>query len=224
MRPPLSELTFDADTHRYAYHGTPLLGVTGVLVAAGLIDTTFFTENGRTEGDYLHRALALDHEDALDEPTLDLALVPYVAGWRWLKAELGLTPLLWECPVCDPVAGYAGMFDLVAIAEDRTGAHVLWLLDYKRRKPGPAADLQLAAYRRAIVRMPEPDRADPGELAAWKLIRRPETFIRRGIVTWAANGRPSLNPCDMRTAARDEHRFLAALEVVKCKQEWGLLT
>lgn len=214
-------LTFDADAHRYRFDGTPMPGVTSIIAAAGLAPSQWFTDSARTEGSYLHDAIALDHEGALDDATLDPLLRPYVDGWRWLKRELHLFPLLWEFGVCDPHAGYAGTLDLVAVLAPPTGPIEYWLIDLKRREPSIGAALQTAAYRRALVRGPLPTEAKLADLV--EAIRG--RMLRRGIVTWDATSlRPKLLPFDIRHSARDETRFCAALEVYRMKQEAGYLS
>lgn len=218
----LSRLTFNSDAHRYRYDGQPMVGVSEVLKGAGLVDTRFFTDEARLQGTYIHAALALDHEGALDDGALDPALVPYVAGWRWLKREMHLTPLLWETAICDPAVGYAGTFDLVAVRRVSPLADPeYWLIDFKRSAPPMSAAIQTAAYRRAIVWMPEPDAA-ADLLPVWREVRG--QVIRRAIVTWDGETcRPMWMPFEMRHSARDEQRWLAALEIYRCKQEMGLL-
>lgn len=228
MRHAVDGLSFDADAHRYAIHGVPVPGVTSIIAAAGLAPGDWYTEQARVEGQYLHEAIALDHEGALDEDTLDPLLRPYLEGWRTLRREIGLVPLLWEFGVCDPVAGYAGTLDLVAIRDVTANGFVghaylgpeYWLIDLKRRKPSMGAALQTAAYRRALARGPMP--TDARQAAVLTAIAG--KTIRRGIVTWDARLHARLIPYDLRHAARDETRFLACLEVYKARQEAGYLS
>jgi hypothetical protein len=176
-----------------------------VLHAAGLVDVSFVPEEARLEGEYIHRALALEHDGDLDDESLSPRLRDYVEAYRRLARELRLEPQRWETAVADLSVGYAGTFDLVAsIGPD------LWILDYKRTEPTFVAGIQLSAYRRALVPLYTPQQ-----------IAR----MRRGVITWTTDGLEArLIPYPIQTNFLHEGRFLAALEIFRCRMELGLLT
>lgn len=186
-------LTFDADIHAYHLNGVRLPSVTQVLFEAGLVDTAWYTDEARLRGTYVHAALALDHEGELDDDTLDPALAPYVTAWREYKRDAAIQVLSYEQPVCDPERGYAGTYDV--IVTDATVMPPL-LIDVKSGEPEPWAELQTAAYARAVKATDLP------------VLRRAALWLRD-------DGTYRLI---RHTDRNDERLFLACLEIVQWKR------
>jgi len=185
-----TRLAFDAEQHVYRLGDRPLPAVTAILSATGIADFTgpWFTEDIRDRGTYVHQAVALEVEGALDEEALDPALLPYLEGWRAFLAETGCEIEHWERPVCDPVLGYAGTLDGIVrgLTPRRT------LIDIKLGLYASAGP-QTAAYRRLALNF----YAHP-------------VAMDRAVVELVGDGRYRLHPL---TYPGDEPLFLAALRI-----------
>lgn len=80
---------FDAEAHVYTIDGIgPVVSVTQAIHAAGLIDTTRYTDTGRDRGTLVHLMTELHDTDDLDIESLDPALVPYWEAYRRFLSEL----------------------------------------------------------------------------------------------------------------------------------------
>lgn len=189
-------LTFDVASHRYALDGRVLPSVTQILGDVFYNPAAeWATEENRLRGHYVHAAIALDHEGALDEATVDYRLFPYIEAWRTFKREADFRPLAWEQPVYDAQRGYAGTYDVIG----QLGDNPLFppvLVDYKSGQPPHYTPLQTAAY----ARVAKGDR--------WPTLRRAGLWLR-------PDGTYRL---DMHTDRADERTFLSALEVFQWKQ------
>jgi len=189
-------LTFDDSSHTYTLDGAVLPSVTQVLNDIFYTPgAEWFTEEARLRGSYVHAAIALDHEGALDDDTLDPALAPYVAAWRAFKRESDFRPLAWEQAVCDPARGYAGTYDVIGQMGDNPLVPPV-LIDYKTGTPPPYAALQTGAY----ARIAKSDR--------WPTLRRAELWLR-------PDGTYRFT---LHTDRADERVFLSALEVFSWKK------
>jgi len=127
----------DRSTHTY----TPNLpSVTGILKAVGLIDTAFFTEEGRERGTAVHLACEYLDQGDLDESTIDPQIVGYLDAYKKFKAASGWQFEWIEVPVTDKAHTYAGMFDRALSSRPRK------LLDIKTGAHQPWHSVQSAAY------------------------------------------------------------------------------
>src|SRR5579872_2305102 len=110
MPPDVSGVHFDPVSHRFWSGQRELLGVTHVLRAAGLIDTTGFTTEARLRGSAVHRLThARDRGDAI--ASVDPELAPYLEAY---DAFVQTARPVWhaiEEPVPDLRLGYAGIPD-----------------------------------------------------------------------------------------------------------------
>ena len=98
-------------------------------------------------GSHVHLACHLANMGTLDELRLDLALVPYVQGWRKFLADTGAIVVDSERRVWHPRHKYAGQLD--AIIEWHAGRH---LVDIKSSARVPrSVGAQTAGYREAYV-------------------------------------------------------------------------
>jgi len=104
---------FTEDGHKYTLNGVTLPSVTGILLAEGFIDASFYTEHGRTRGTYVHTARHLDDAGELDESTVDPVIAPYLAAWRAFKRESGFIIEKSEVPMASSLYLYGGKPDLV---------------------------------------------------------------------------------------------------------------
>ena len=123
--------------------------VTEILQGAGLIDTTWFTDEGCLRGTAVHAACHYLDEGDLDEDSLDPALRGYVEAYKKYWQDIGPlgngvgNPHKWEwieCPKQDPLGLYRGTPDRIAVVRPRE----LW--DIKTGGALRWHPIQLAAY------------------------------------------------------------------------------
>jgi len=143
-------LRLDELTHRAFLGNRELVRVTTALEEAGLIDTTWFTAESRTRGQYLHDAIKLHHEGDLAEDALDPALLPFWVGYVAFLVESKFQIASAERPVYDATHGYAGRYDLLGLFPDLPDT-ALDLIDVKTGKAPGWVKLQTAGYRRCLV-------------------------------------------------------------------------
>lgn len=144
------QLQFDAALHRYTLDGRELPSVTTILREAGLIDGSFWTDEARLRGEYLHAAIALHNEGDLDINALDPKLVPYFRGYERFLEETRVEVEHTERRVCDEGLGYAGTLDLIVAWMTESGERVArrGLVDVKTGSVPPSVGPQTAAYLR----------------------------------------------------------------------------
>jgi hypothetical protein len=113
-------IQFDEAAHLYTVAGVERPSVTQILKDAGLIDTTWYTDEARERGRAVHFATQFLDEDDLDWDTVLPQYRGYVAAWERFKAESHFIisrdsdgKLLIEYLLFQPVSGYCGMLDRV---------------------------------------------------------------------------------------------------------------
>jgi hypothetical protein len=143
-------LRLDELTHRAFLGSRELVRVTTALEEAGLIDTTWFTEESRIRGQYLHDAIKLHHEHDLAEDTIDPVVLPFWAGYLDFLAESRFVIASAEQAVHDATQGYAGRYDLLGTFPDLPDT-ALDLIDVKTGKAPAWVKLQTALYRRCLI-------------------------------------------------------------------------
>jgi hypothetical protein len=149
-------IEFKEEDHSYWVSGRRLPSVTQILKRAGIVDTRWYTEEGRARGTAVHRACQLFDEGSLDMRTVDPSIQGYVDGWAEFLTTTPPYPGRekdWQAEVklANLGMGYAGTADRIA-----------WIRDPKRAKDPrprlvvieiktgqtlpPWTGLQLAAY------------------------------------------------------------------------------
>jgi hypothetical protein len=142
----MNRVQFDPIRHRYTDDsGAHVPGVTSVIVRAGLIDTTWYTEESANRGKAVAAATHYDDEGELDNDSVTPLVAGYLAGWRRFRAESDLKILAAEEIVFHPHHRYAGTVDRHVRLHGREA-----VLDIKTGGPLPAHGIQLAAYALAI--------------------------------------------------------------------------
>lgn len=143
-------LAFEAETHTYRLHdaatpaawGQLVPSVTQVLHLVGLVDDRWYREEHRTRGRYVHKMIAYEEREGLDEASVDERLAGYLAGYRKFLADAQPGPcVLLETPLADPIRGYAGTPDQIRLLNGR-----LALIDHKTGSADSWHPLQSAAY------------------------------------------------------------------------------
>lgn len=110
----LPALTLD-DEHVYRYGGQVVPGVTEVLsdlADFSMVDPDVLARKADL-GRRVHFAVQLDHENDLDESTIEHDVAPYLAAWRRFCTEHVVEVLAGEQQVHHVALGYAGTLDLV---------------------------------------------------------------------------------------------------------------
>jgi hypothetical protein len=129
------------ENHLYTLDGRPLSSTTGILKAEGFIDTTWYNEDARTRGSYVHLTCHLYDKGTLDIDTLDDALRPYLDAYIRFKAETGFEVVESEVPHYHPQYLYAGTPDKAGTMEGTDT-----LIDLKTGVIQSWTALQLASY------------------------------------------------------------------------------
>ncbi len=182
-------LTFDADTHTYTKDGRVLPSVTQILQGAGIVDTTWFTEEAAWRGSIVHRCCHLDDEGDLEEGTVPEEARGYLDAWRLFKAQVPMNFISIEHPLCSGL--YAGTPDRDAewaVIDIKTGAILPWV------------GLQLAAYSE-LIRQEAP------------LATRPVAAFHRYAVRLGKDGRYNVQHFAVRDLRNDLGIFRAALSI-----------
>ncbi len=143
-------ITFDAKTHTYKLDGVVVPSVTQILGLANLyefIDKKLL-KRAADFGTAVHKATELYDEGRLNESNLDVALVPYLNGWKKFLNDTKFHVDLAEKLVYSH-HGYAGTFDRMGVLDSKNT-----LLDIKTSTVVPKTTaLQLAAYQGAWEEM-----------------------------------------------------------------------
>lgn len=112
-------LVFEEDGHRYYRDGVRVPSVTQVIGHAGLADYSqvpqWMLDYKADIGRAAHKAIELDHDNDLDEETVDPRVLPYVEAFRLFVAQSGFRILYTEQRLYHPRHGYAGTLDIVAL-------------------------------------------------------------------------------------------------------------
>lgn len=145
----MSDIKFDPATHAYTIDGQPVPSVTQVLKATGFVDTTFFTDEARTRGTYVHRLIELHIMQDLDESTVDPALQGYFDAFKRFQEEADIDTDTWtvEKPLASPLYRFAGTPDFVGIINGKCA-----VIDLKTSvTASPSEQLQTAAYHTLVA-------------------------------------------------------------------------
>jgi len=139
------EIDFDEAEHIYRVAGRRVISVSQVLVEGGLIDPTWFTEEGKERGIAVHSAVNLDLNDDLHFDSLHPLIKPYVEAWLDAKKYLKIIPYLDLCEKKQyhHIYKYCGRPDIVGhIFGNKTNV----VIDVKTGA-ATTARYQLSAYR-----------------------------------------------------------------------------
>jgi hypothetical protein len=131
------QLQYDDATHTYTVGGVVYPSVTQVLGEAGLIDDTWYTEEGAERGSRVALVTELYDTGELDEATYTEKFpneAGYLAAWRAFRCEHVERIEGIEEVVCSHIYKYAGRLDrrvvlhtgAAVILDIKTGAHQWW--------------------------------------------------------------------------------------------------
>lgn len=121
MPQPLVEsrlITLEPVDHVYTYDGERRPAVSDILVGTGVVDTEWFTEQGRWRGSAVHQVTWFDDENDLEERTIvdtemftRKEILGHLNGWRKFRRDTGFVPRRIEQMVFNPILNYAGTPD-----------------------------------------------------------------------------------------------------------------
>jgi len=134
-------LEFNEEKHLFTVDGVVKRSVTQVLKDCGLVNTKFFTEQGRENGSRRHLVTELYDRNTLDWGTVDPEDLPYLEAWITAKEQLKIEIKFIEQKMYHPVLGYAGIVDRLCLVDRQPT-----VLDIKTGSPMPATKLQLPLY------------------------------------------------------------------------------
>lgn len=183
--------TYDKKTHVYRIDGVVVPSNTQILTEVGIVDTQWYTEEGKIRGHNVHLACQMLDEDDLNFDALDSELLPYVKAYQKFKAESGFKPDLIEVPCFNHTFHYATTLD-------RTGTFPsgeYTLLELKSGAVEPWAALQLAGQNECL-----------------------EKRISRHVLQLKSDGTYRLTKF---TDPNDRNVFLSAVSVVHWKRNNG---
>lgn len=136
-----TEIDFDADSHSYRVAGRQVPGVTSILAANGLIDSTWFNEASRWRGTAAHLACQFDDESDLKIDSVPAEVRGHLEGWRKFRSDTGFVPIYTEKRVWSP-EGFCGTPDRIGMLGGRPS-----IIDLKTSASAyPWVGLQLAGY------------------------------------------------------------------------------
>ena len=142
----------EESAHVYTVAGVERPSVTQILKDAGLIDTTWYTDEARERGKAVHFATHFLDEDDLEWDTVLPHYRGYVQAWERFKQEshfeIGRDSdgnLLIEYRLFHPVFGYCGTLDRLG-----TIGNVEYVLDIKTGGPDEWHGYQIAAYSHCL--------------------------------------------------------------------------
>lgn len=152
LPPCTDQMHFDETAHVYTVGGVQRPSVTQVLKDAGLIDTTWYTDEARERGKAVHLATQFLDEDDLEWNTLLPKHRGYVQAWQKFTRESRFRighdsegrPLI-EYRLSHPVFGYCGTLDRLG-----TIGTVEYLLDIKTGSPQDWHGYQMAGYSQCL--------------------------------------------------------------------------
>lgn len=124
-----------------------MIRVTALLAEAGLIDRTWFSEEGATRGRYVHQACHYYDMGWLDEEVLDPALKPYLDGWVKFLNDTEVKIIWSEERIDNERLGVTGQPDRI-IEWPTVGFAVV---DIKSGSLSDWTGIQLAAYKLLLL-------------------------------------------------------------------------
>ena len=104
---------FDRDEHIYTRRGVILPSITQILTAEGIIDTSFYTKEGRHRGSMVHLACHLYDTAQISEEEIDAETEPYLRAWIAFKRATGFVVKDSEKPLASKLYVFAGTPDRV---------------------------------------------------------------------------------------------------------------
>lgn len=142
MNPLHSEVTLDEASHTYRdISGRIVPSVTGILAAAGIIETEWFSDYARIRGLAVHKAIELLERGTLDPDSISDGVAPYLESWKNFKKDTDYQCRGTELKIYHKRYRYAGTIDQIGEV-----FYATCLLDIKTGVEQHWWALQTAAY------------------------------------------------------------------------------
>lgn len=130
------------EAHEYVQGGVVYPSVTTILQAEGIIDTSWYDDQGVNRGTVVHEVTAMiDRGEVALKDFEDSDFYPYLEAYEWFRTDHQWAPTVIEHMFIAPNGAYAGTLDKAgeldgdtALIDVKTGSHQRW------------HGLQLAAY------------------------------------------------------------------------------
>jgi len=143
-----SNLFFDPSNHTYTFDNKRVPSVSAILLEGGFINTQFYTEEGRTRGSAVHKAIEIHCRGAhcFQSPAID----SYMSAFKNFEKDCDWVSEIVEKPMGCPQ--YAGTPDLIGLFQGQKT-----IIDIKTSATlSPSYALQLSAYEK-LYRLSIPD-------------------------------------------------------------------
>lgn len=133
MRDEAHSLLFDPDSHSYWVDGERYLSITQILSQAGIIDSTWYTEESAQLGTRIHRLTEFMDTNDLNLETISVTARPYLNAYKEFKNTSGVKIHKIEYQCYSSIYRIAGTVDRVvnfqghpAIIDLKTGLKSKW--------------------------------------------------------------------------------------------------
>lgn len=136
-----SGLKFDPATHTYTVGPLTYPSVTQILEDVGMIDKTWFTEEGADRGTRIHRAIEDFDNNTLNWDEVGEDIVPYIMAWSQYKEDKKIEVLESEVMFAHGYYKYAGTIDKLVKENNKNG-----IREIKTGQPQKWHRLQAVAY------------------------------------------------------------------------------
>ena len=188
---------FNEEDHSYWIGERRIPSVTGILRDAGLLNYHGSADYYMERGTFVHRATEMIDKGTLDWDSLDSTLRPYCEAYQKFINDVKPSIILSEKPLYHAGYGFAGTPDRAIRINERTS-----VIDFSTGNPPPAKKIQVAAYQELIH-------------------ASEDIFTSQGFTLWLKDdGSYRLSPpMDTKEMKRQFNFFLAALTVVRWKEE-----
>ena len=130
-------VTFDKETHIYKIDGVVVPSNTQILSETGLVDSSWYTQEGADRGTAVHLACQLHDEDPIVEP--------YLSAYKKFLAESKFVPELIEVPMANHIHRYGTTIDRTGMLNGRDV-----LLELKTGVEQPFWPIQLALQNECL--------------------------------------------------------------------------
>jgi len=143
----MTQVHFEPTTHTYTLNGRRMPSVSEILRDAGLVDGRWWTDEGRTRGQYVAQLTHYYDDGDLDFESLTPELKGYLDSWRAFRNMTKCEILSAEEVVVNEALGYAGTLD----------RRIRWnhrekLIDIKLGSSQPFHRVQTALYAMTFPR------------------------------------------------------------------------
>jgi hypothetical protein len=184
-------LEFCSKSHKFKLDGREVPSITQCLVAAGLIDTAWFTDYSRDRGSAVHRACHYLDENDLAPDYLDGDQAGYLDAWELFCRQHGCKWESIERPVYSIMLQIAGIPDRIGTVDGKD-----CVVEIKTGLVSPVHGVQLAMQAR---------------------IARPEKIMDRIAVQIRSDGNYRMT----RFTSRDDYRVAMAAITITHWKRWN---